>query len=114
MLIKKVVLSLRQLQDMVEKIINPSVLLGLVLTWSRTNGSIGALQLLFGVSMYRVLCQVLRMTVQLNVSYYGNKHDHSNVDTLMHTHICPIYLYDYTFKNLAYCPNKYHLTKQSF
>ena len=63
---------------------------------------------------YKVACQVLRMTVQLNVSYYSNKQDHSNVDTLMHTHICPIYLYDWTLDDLAYCHNKSHLTEQSF
>src|SRR5687768_9767598 len=54
------------------------------------------------------------MTIQIIVSYYGNKEDHSNQDTLMHTHICPIYLYDWTLNDLVYCHNNTHLTEQSF
>src|SRR5687767_1622064 len=54
------------------------------------------------------------MTVQLNVSYYGSKQDPSNINTLIDTHICPIYLYNWTLNDLAYCHNKIHLTEQSF
>ena len=32
----------------------------------------------------------------------------------MHTHICPIYLYDWTLNDLASYHNKVHLTEQSF
>src|SRR5687767_5614599 len=64
--------------------------------------------------MYSMGSQLLTMSVQLNVFYYGNKQDHSNVDTLMHTHIYPIYLYDWTLNDLAYCHNKTHLIEQSF
>src|SRR5688500_13354567 len=53
------------------------------------------------------------MTVQLNMFCYGNMQDPSNVEALMHTHICPIYLYDWTLNDLAYCHNKTHSTKQS-
>src|SRR5687767_198654 len=63
---------------------------------------------------YRVFSHLLSSTVQLNVSYYGIKQDLSNVDNLMHAHICLIYLYDWTLKNLAYCHNKTHLIEQSF
>src|SRR5687767_6044911 len=70
--------------------------------------------LLITIYIYRVFSQLLRMSVQLNVSFYGNKQNLSNVDTLMHTHICPIYLYDWTLNDLAYCHNKTHLTEHSF
>ena len=53
------------------------------------------------------------MNVQLNVSYYDNKQDHSNLNMLMHTHIYPIYLYDWTLNDLAYCHSNTHLTEQS-
>src|SRR5687767_15304414 len=53
------------------------------------------------------------MNVQLNVSYYDNKQDHSNLNMLMHTHIYPIYLYDWTLNDLGYCHNKTNLTEQS-
>src|SRR5688500_10426830 len=52
------------------------------------------------------------MSAQLNVSYYGNKQDQSNLNTLMHTYICPIYLYDWTLNDLAYCHTKAHSTEQ--
>src|SRR5687767_9903039 len=61
--------------------------------------------------LYRVDSQLLTMTVQLNVSYDGNKHDHSDVDTLKHTRMCPIYLYDWTLNDHAYCHNKTHITE---
>src|SRR5688572_15574807 len=63
---------------------------------------------------YRVYSQLLRMTVQFNVPYYGNKQDYLNVDTLMHTYIYLIYLYDWTLNDLVYCHNKTHSTEQSF
>src|SRR5688500_4340657 len=63
--------------------------------------------------VYRVSCQLLTMTDQLNLSYYSIKQDPPNLNTLKHTHICPIYLYDWTLNDFAYCHNKTHLTEQS-
>src|SRR5688572_21172756 len=42
-----------------------------------------------------------------------NKHNPSNVNTLIDTHICPIYLYDWTLNDLTSYHNKTHLIDQS-
>ena len=57
-------------------------------------------------SNYRVDCQLLNMTAQSNIFNYNNKQNLPNVNTLIDTHICAIYLYDWTLNDLAYCHNK--------
>ena len=63
---------------------------------------------------YRVYCQLLRLTVQLNVSYYDNKQDHSKSSHTDRMDNCKCALICLHLNDHAYCYNKTHLTEQSF
>src|SRR5688500_992197 len=43
------------------------------------------------VHLYRVVLYVLHLTDHSNMFYYNNKQNLPNVNTLIDTHICPIY-----------------------
>ena len=62
---------------------------------------------------YRVGSQLLTMTVQLNVYYYGNKQDHSKSIHTDRLDICECVLVYLHLEDLAYCHNKTHLTELS-
>ena len=64
-------------------------------------------------TMYRVESQLLRMTVQLNVYYCGNKQDHTKSSHTDRFDICECALVCLHLNDLAYCHNKTHLTEQS-
>src|SRR3989337_1715093 len=66
------------------------------------------------LNTYRVGSQLLTITVQLNVSYYGNKQDHSKSSHTDRLDICECALVCLHMNDLAYCHNKAHLTEQSF
>src|SRR5687767_3967028 len=57
--------------------------------------------------------QLLTMTVQLNVSYYSNKHDHSKSIHSDRLDICECQLVCLDLNDLAYGHSKTHLTEQS-
>ena len=63
---------------------------------------------------YRVYSQLLRITVWLNTSYYGNEQFHSNSSQADRLDICECELVHLHLKDLTYCPNSTHFTEQSF
>ena len=64
-------------------------------------------------SIYRVAHNLLGLTDQSNMFYYNYIQNHRNVNTLINTHICPIYLYDWTLNDLSSYHNKTYLNDQS-
>ena len=58
------------------------------------------------IGKYRVVHHLLGLTDQFNMIYYNNNQNFPNVNTLIDTHICPIYLYDWTLNDHTSYHNK--------
>src|SRR5687767_4843356 len=65
------------------------------------------------ILVYRVPHHLLGLTDQANMVYYRNKQNLPNVNTLIDTHLLPIYLHGWVLNDLTSYHNKAHLTNQS-